>query len=99
MITGSDAIADAQWLLDAQQRDPRVAALLRWLEGELALRLGVLDEDRSFRSFDDLAAAQHVLLGRMARRYARPGSQRRHPAAALMLAAVHRLGGGRVHGI
>jgi hypothetical protein len=97
MITGSDAVADARWLLDAQQRDPRVAALLKWLEGELAVRLGVLDEDRSFRTFDDLAAAQHALLARMAGRYARPDSQRRHPAAALMLAAVHRLGGGHVH--
>jgi len=73
--------------------------LLRWLGGELALRLGVLDEDRSFRSFEDFSAAQHVLLARMARRYARPASQRRHPAAALMLAAVHRLGGGRMHAI
>ncbi|MEH1124844.1 hypothetical protein [Micromonospora sp. CPCC 206061] len=98
MITGSepDTVAEARSLLDAQGRDPRVAAVLDCLENELAARLRTLPDDRSYRTLEDLATARDALLLRMARRYRRPGSQRRHPAAALMLATVHRVGGGRL---
>ncbi|MCW6005387.1 hypothetical protein K1W54_12460 [Micromonospora sp. CPCC 205371] len=98
MITGSelDMVTDARRLLDAQRRDPRVAAVLDWLVRELAARLGSLPDDRHYGTREDLAAARDPLLLRMARRYRRAQSQRRHPAAALMLAAVHQLGGGRL---
>jgi hypothetical protein len=98
MITGSEskAVADARRLLDARRGDPRVASVLDWLVSELAARLRSLSDDHYYGTREDLAAARDALLLRMARRYRRAESQRRHPAAAFMLAAVHQLGGGRL---
>jgi hypothetical protein len=98
MITGRDSVevvAAAWWLLSTADRDPDVARLLDHLVGELRARLSTLAEDKPSRAAP--MADQLQLLARMSRRYA--AGERCHPAAAWMLAAIHRLTdvGGYLH--
>jgi hypothetical protein len=88
MITGSepDVVAEAWWLTYAAGRDPHVARLLDRLVDELHARVRTLAEDRPPGA--GLVADQVRLLARMSQRYA---AKRSHPAAAWMLAAIHRL--------
>lgn len=81
-------VAEAWWLLHAAERDKRVARLLDRLVDELAARIRTLAEDGP-PNRGALMADQLQVLARMSHRYA--SAERRHPAAAWMLAAIHRL--------
>lgn len=80
-------VAEAWCLLHAAQRDPDTAKVLDRLVDELRNRIRTLAEDKPNRA--GLVGDQLRLLARMSHRYAT--GPRCHPAAAWMLAAIHRL--------